>query len=194
MAKGRPRKAGKRNKSGRLVSTAARDYGTDATMTRKAMFGENGCDAIGRAYVIGALGSGSLARDRLGFARALYGQYWAHIAQGGYRCALDQTPRGGNSASPTPEQHARQIERERRLNDQLADARSAGVAEYRAFSELVIDPMPDSGPAWLDRLCAGYFLSGLFGKVTLPEDMTALRRALRSMDCAMGVTALSIAA
>lgn len=184
--KGRPRKPGKRNKSDRLISSIPRDNGTDQAILRRSMFGENGADAIGRAYVIGALGTGTLARDRLAFARGIYADYWQWSPLAGYRCALDKSPVG--SSEPTPERIAAMKRRDDRLNRHLDRARSVGRPEYQAFEQLAIDPNPDCGPSWLDGLCMMYFLRSLLPDLKpRAEDATAINRALRALDAAMGM-------
>jgi hypothetical protein len=186
--KGRPRKPGKRNKSGRLLSSIPRDNGTDQAILRRDMFGENGADAIGRAFVIGALGTGTIARDRLAFARGMYADYWQWSPLANYRCALDKSPVG--SSEPTAERIEAMKRRDARLTRNLERARKAGHAEYRAFEQLVIDINPDSGPSWLDGLCMLHFLRTLLPDLKpRPEDSTAVARSLRALDAAMGIVA-----
>ena len=148
---GRPRKSGKRTKSGRLITDTRFDHGSEAAQARRSVFGDDGCDAIGRAFVAGLLGQGQTAKDRKSMARLIYAQYWPTINVPGYRCGLNQET-GGFAPTPTVEQHREDYEREQRLTKRLEAARQCGHDTYRAFSQLVIDQHFDSGPDWLDLL------------------------------------------
>lgn len=201
MARGRPRKSGKRTKSGRLISERLRDNGTDAAQMRRDIFGENGCDAIGRAYTIGALGIGDIAKDRLTIARQLFAWYWPSMNLPGYRCPLNREP-VGHSEAPSVEQHREQVERERRMNAKLEAARKTGHQGYHAFDQLVIDVNPDSGPAWLDLLVMEWAFSKTL-PVAKADWSTALWNAhkqlgmaVKALDAAGGLSAqhLTIAA
>ena len=86
MKAGRKRKPGARTKAGRLVQ--AIDRGTERTQAMQALYGPDGCDAIGRAYRAGLLGEGSEAKAMLDLARAIAGAYWIAYEQGRYQCAL----------------------------------------------------------------------------------------------------------
>ena len=192
MARGRPRKSGKRTKSGRLITPQTRDYGTEAAQMRRDIFGENGCDAIGRAYTIGALGQGHIATDRLRIARQIFAWYWPSVGMPGYTCALNQEPRG-HSPEITPEQHREQLERERRMNARLAEARKCGHEAYRAFDQLVIDVNPDCGPDWLDLLVADWRYRKAGGSMPITPIMALIgankrmKLALQALDAAGGL-------
>jgi hypothetical protein len=192
MARGRPRKSGKRNGSGRLIAPQTRDYGTDAAQARRDIFGENGCDAIGRAYTIGALGTGHIATDRLRIARQIFAWYWPSVGMPGYRCALNQEPRG-HSPEITPEQHQEDLVTERKMNAKLADARKCGHEAYRAFDQLVIDVNPDCGPDWLDLLYMEWaWVKGTRNPITVPSmallgARKRMKLALQALDAAGGL-------
>lgn len=168
---GRPRKQGKRTKSGRLSEAieARRDAGTDQAQCRRAVFKGNGYDAIGRAFESGLLGwendrpSGE-AHIRLATARAIAAAYWPMLSVGALRCTLGDNNGGGGNGDPA---------RERWLTDKLRKADSMGQRSRRAFDELVIDPMPDEGPVWLDRLIA---------RVHFAADVEHLVRAIAVID------------
>lgn len=192
MARGRPRKSGKRTKSDRLITPQTRDNGTEAAQARRDIFGENGCDAIGRAYTIGVLGQGHIATDRLRIARQLFAWYWPSVGMPGYTCALNQEPRG-HSPEITPEQHREQLERERRMNARLAEARKCGHEAYRAFDQLVIDVNPDCGPDWLDLLVM-HWRNPQPETIALLGARKRMKLALQALDAAGGLCERDMAA
>lgn len=172
MAKGRPRKAGARNKSGRLV--VAIDKGTEHAQAMKALYGEDGCDAIGRAYRAGLLGDGSEAKAVLDTARAIAGAYWAAYETGRYACPLGDRTHGNVAQIDSQKAKAR----EQWLNGCLDTANRMGRDVRRAFDQLVIDVNPDSGPRWLDELIHSK-------RAKYPAPLAAksqLRRALDALD------------
>lgn len=144
MIKGRKRKTGPRNKAGRLIQ--AIDRGTEHSQAMQALYGPDGCDAIGRAYRAGLLGDGNEAKAMLDLARAIAGAYWVAYEQGRYQCALGDRSFG----NVTPINHAAVKRREEWLNACLDTVNRMGRDVRRAFDQLVVDVNPDSGPAWLD--------------------------------------------
>lgn len=174
---GRKRKAGKRTKSGRLSRAAEYtfDKGTEHAQAMVALYGQDGADAIGRAYRAGFLGRGSEAKALLDTARRISGAYWIAYETGAIRCTLG----GSNSGSVASIDHERVKRREEWLEGCLRFVNGMGQDVRRAFDQLVIDPNPDSGPAWLDRLL-------LAEKSRTPQplaDVAQLRRALDALDC-----------
>ncbi len=144
MKAGRKRKPGPR-KNGRLV--VAIDKGTERTQAMQALYGPDGCDAIGRAYRAGLLGEGSEAKAMLDLARSIAGAYWIAYEQGRYQCALADRSFG----NVTPIDQAAVKRREQWLAACLDDVNRMGRDVRRAFDQLVIDVHPDAGPAWLDE-------------------------------------------
>lgn len=167
MAKGRKRKNGKRTKSGRLSRAGVPrfDHGTERAQAMTAIYGQDGVDAIGRAFQKGLLGEGTIAKARKDTARRLSNAYWRAYEVGAYSGTLgDRT--GGSTGEPD---HERELKREEWVKDCTEHARRRGRMHEKPFTQLVIDPNPDQGPEWLDRLCAGE---------TRLDDVQAMERAL----------------
>lgn len=147
MARGRPRKPGKR-KNGRPVPTLDRLVrGNDRAEARKARFGTFGGDCLGRAYVVGLLGEGDLAKDRLDIARK-FARLYAKAFNRPYRCALNDNPRGNsNHAESDFDRYG-----EEWMRDNLAL-----IAKHDApyFDQLVIPASPLDDPHWLADLING---------------------------------------
>lgn len=152
MAKGRKRKAGPRERNGRLARTAPLiDRGTERAQARTAMYGTDGTDPIGRAHYHGLLGPDA---DTLkSAARQMFRAYWPMFGVGALRSAIGGSggPTPANDDNLPPEALQRKIERERWYMDKLAEVDALGRDYRRAFGQLVIDINPDEGPAWLDR-------------------------------------------
>lgn len=151
MARGRKRKQGvKRTAKGRISRSVVNfDKGTERTQAMQALYGQDGCDAIGRAYRAGLLGEGSEAKAMLDMARSISKAYWAAYEVGGYFNPLADKVSGSTPAI-SPENARR---REEWLSDCLRAVDRIGRAQRRSFDQLVIDVHPDAGPVWLDRLC-----------------------------------------
>lgn len=144
---GRKRKQGKRTKSGRDRLITPFDHGTMRAQAMQALYGTDGCDAIGRAFRSGLLGEGSEAKCLLDTARRLSNIYWRAYETGAIKCPIaDQST--GSIISLDDEKIRR---REEWLRDCLKFVAKMGVR--KTFDELVIDVNPDSGPNWLDALC-----------------------------------------
>jgi len=154
MAKaGRKRKQGRRTASGQLSRAGIPSYdkGNERAQAMQALYGQDGCDAIGRAYRAGLLGEGNEAKALLDLARALSNAYWATYASGKITCSIgDKT--GG---AVVDIDDARTLKREKWLNACLAHVGSMGDRYRLAFDQLVIDINPDCGPQWLDRIITG---------------------------------------
>lgn len=147
MAKGRRRRAGKREPNGRLsrIGEPRFDTGTARASMKFKQYGTDGADAIGRAYQAGLLGEHADAiKDT---ARRIAKAYWPMMEIGSYRCTLSD-PTGANDNSDSDHIKAR----ERWLTDILRRVDRMGQAYRRAFDALVIDVHPDYGPKWLDSL------------------------------------------
>jgi hypothetical protein len=146
---GRKRKQGKREANGRLKRVAMLfDKGTERTQAMQALYGQDGADAIGRAYRAGLLGEGSEAKALLDTARRIANAYWQAYATGTYNCPLGERTHG----SVIELDHERIKRREQWLNQCLDYVRCLGPQTDRAFRNLVIDVNPDSGPDWLDTV------------------------------------------
>ena len=121
--------------------------GNDFAEAKKARFGANGWDAIGRAFECGLLGEDG--ERLLDTARAVFKAYWWAYEVGPIQCVVnDPTLRGGASGG-NPEEDKR---REDRLNNDLDAVAGKGVRVE--FDQLVLDRNPDYGPPWLDALVA----------------------------------------
>lgn len=145
---GRKRKQGPRTKSGQLSRAGLSvDRGTERTQAMQALYGNDGCDAIGRAYRAGLLGEGNEAKALLDTARAISNAYWVAYEVGGFRSPLADRTFG----NVTLIDQAKVKRREEWLADCLDCVRSMGQEVRRAFEQLVIDVNPDHGPAWLDE-------------------------------------------
>ena len=153
MAKrGRKRKAGRREPNGRLSRAKnpvpVYDKGTERTQAMQVLYGSDGCDAIGRAYRAGFLGSGSEAKAILDTARGVSNAYWQAYENGRYQCTLADRQSGS-----VVELDSERIRRkEEWLADTLSLVNSMGHDVRKAFDQLVIDVNPDWGPHWRDQL------------------------------------------
>lgn len=171
MAKrGRKSKAGKRTKSGQLSRakpvTPLFDHGTERAQAMQVFYGQDGADAIGRAYRSGFLGTGAEAKAKLDTARRIAGAYWQAYSTGRITCTLgDRT--GGSVVDLDHEKIKR---REQWLNEVLRYVERMGARSQ--FDQLVVDVNPDCGPPWLDRL--------IYAKRTGEQQDIADLRALRA--------------
>ncbi len=150
MARGRPRKAVKRTKSGQPSRAGLRTTGNDKAVERQSRFRSNGHDPIGRAFEMGLLGLQDgkpcqNARIRLDTARAIFRAYWPVLGVGRIGCTLGEGGGGGGDGNLKSEQW---------LKRQLDVIGPMGTAERQAFDDLVLDGHFDEGPVWLDRLIA----------------------------------------
>lgn len=153
MARGRPRKAGKRTKSGRLKERPVIfDKGSQRTEDKFSVYGADGSDAIGRAYVMGLLGDNGLELRNL--ARKIHRAYWPMLAVGREKSCLGLDVNGMtvNDDMLEPEEREYKIAREKRLTETLRSVQRMGTQHRKAFDDLVIEIMPDHGPQWLEQL------------------------------------------
>lgn len=186
MAKGRKRKPGKRTKTGRLSRAGVLPYdrGTDHAQAIQAFFGQDGADAIGRAYRSGLLGEGADAKAMLDTARKISQAYWAAYTTGPITCTLGDKTSGQSQAEPSEAA----VKREQWLNECMDTVNRMGRAERRYFDQLVVDINPDNGPAWLDRLV---FAQRTRAMQPEPFDLRALIIAIERLATLAGVQIIS---
>lgn len=182
--RGRPRSSGKRSKTGRLLEQFIK--GNPVAEERKAAFGTNGWDAIGRAYAVGLLGEGNEAKARLDAARAYASAYHAVWGRP-YRCALDTSPRGGTDGE-TPEAIERMIARRLWVNERTRAINATACGSY--FDQLV-DPLrhaTDHDCYWLADLIDSALanrkraLTGQRAEPAYGPHLMLLAAALRGLD------------
>lgn len=145
----RPRKAGKRTKSGRLSRGPSNfDKGTERAQAMIALYGPDGCDAIGRAYQAGLLGQGNDAKALLDMARKVSRLYWRAYETGAVKSCIADS----NFGAIVDIDHARVKQQEEWLSESLKLVNSMGRNVRRSFDQLVVDVNPDHGPPWVDAL------------------------------------------
>jgi hypothetical protein len=182
---GRKRKNGRREPNGRpqrktktVRLVAAIDRGSDHAQAMQVLYGNDGCDAIGRAYRAGLLGTGNDAKAMLDMARSLSNAYWQAYEVGGFRSPIADRTHGG-SASIDQERVRR---RETWLRESLESVARMGSPVRRAFNQLCIDVNPDCGPRWLDDLVFAE-RRGVPGDMA---DRSSLRMALDALEMLCG--------
>lgn len=183
MAKaGRKRKPGKRTPSGQLSRAVPQavtfDKGSKRTQDKFSVYGADGSDAIGRAYVQGLLGPDGLELRNL--ARKVFRAYWPMLAVGREKSCLglDINGQAVNDNLLPDEERDYKIARERRLTATLRKVDRMGQAHRRAFDALVIDINPDCGPIWLD----GLIWAQEHGKPADPWHTSCLKRAMEALE------------
>lgn len=155
---GRKAKQGKREPNGRLsrkekARTVIYDPGSDWSRSKLSVYGTDGSDAIGRAFAMGLLGDHGEALCSV--ARSIYRAYWPPLCVGPLTSTLGMKSAGRISANDIdPDREARQLYREEALLEDLRIVDRMGHNIRRAFDQLCINPNPDVGPLWLDRLIA----------------------------------------
>lgn len=133
-----------------------RDAGTDAAQAKRAAYGTDGCDAIGRAYRSGLLGEDGQRLLQTG--RSINRAYWAAYGQYGLT-----SPLGNRMGAANDDDNG--LAREKWLNATIRDIDRMGREHRRAFDELCIDFHPDHGPGWLDLLIAKQATAASWGKL-----------------------------
>lgn len=168
MARGRPRKSGKRHPGGKLVQVERFDRGSDWVQGQQAKYQTHYNSALGRAYAGHLLGDEAEAQDRYMGGKRFARIYNRVIGGETYRCPLDRTPRGSET-----ETEAR--ENDQRDHDWLfAAMRSLDDGGLRMWlDQLLTRAHTDDGPAWLTRLLDG-------GRD--PCDLVILKAALKALD------------
>lgn len=138
------------------------------------------CDAIGRAYCAGLLGSGERAKDLLVAGRKIARQYWRVYVDG--PIAANALARYFPSEPGKPMSADDRIEsdriREQALSDALSLVRARGHDVRRAFDQMVIDVHPDHGPAWLDQIV----WANRHSKAPSERDSNFLRLAIEGLE------------
>lgn len=150
---GRKRKDGARTSSGRLSRAKDQtfDRGSDITRDKASVYGTDGSDAIGRAYVTGLLGPDGLNLRNV--ARSVFHAYWPMYAVGRETCAIGDKSGAANDDELLDQTILdRKIAREAWLNQTLRTVDRMGIDHRRAFDQLVVNINPDCGPSWLDAL------------------------------------------
>ncbi len=141
-SKGRKRKPGKRTATGQLSRSGQRyDKGCERAEWKQSVYGPDGSDALGRAYVMGLLGEHG--QTLLATGRAIARAYWPIFGTGRIGCTLGNRTGGDGDGSLSQEQW---------LSATLDSINALGRDYRNAFDALVIDVNPDEGPVWLDRL------------------------------------------
>lgn len=182
MAKaGRKPKSGQREKSGRRsrkLRDITHDRGSDKTRDKQSVYGTDGSDAIGRAYVHGLLGEDGLnLRDT---ARRVFRAYWPMFAIGPDRSCLGDRTGGAAPEIVDPDERQRMIDREKWLTEILRDVdrMDKTMRTRRAFDQLVININPDNGPAWLDSL----IWHSQRGQIAPLADQQSMRLAMDALE------------
>jgi hypothetical protein len=188
---GRKHKQGPREPSGRAKRKPRKerlvnaiDKGTEHAQAMQALYGQDGCDAIGRAYRAGLLGQGSEAKALLDMARSLSNAYWQAYEVGGFRSPIADKTHGGRGELD----HERIKRRETWLRESLDTVARMGVPVRRAFYQLCIDVNPDCGPLWLDQMVFAE-RRGVLGDIA---DVSALRRAVEALKALCGQTQVGL--
>lgn len=122
-------------------------------MAKFSLYGADGSDAIGRAYVAGLLGEDGL--NLRNAARMIFRAYWPMFRVGAERSCLGDKTGGGFAPEPLdPDERQRRIDREKWLTATLIriDRMDKTMRTRRAFDQLVIEVNPDCGPDWADTL------------------------------------------
>lgn len=173
---GRKRKQGKRERNGRAqrLPELRYDKGTERAQAMQALYGTDGCDAIGRAYRAGLLGKGNEAKALLDLARRIANYYWRAFETGAIRSAIaDKT-----SGTVVELDHEKIKRQELWLTESLIFVDRMGQGVRRSFNQLVIDVHPDNGPKWVDRLIHARRTN----HVADPVDEKRLREALDALE------------
>lgn len=145
--KGRPSKAGKRYANGRLVHVVKFDRGTERVQVQKGMFGTFYASAAGRMFASGLMGEQDEALGRYQGLQRFLRLYRRIYGAPGYRCALDQTPRGEDHEEIDLEQ----AERDRTwMRHAMRSLDASGCYPY--LEQIISVNTVDQGPPWLDRL------------------------------------------
>lgn len=132
------------------------------------------CDALGRAFCAGLLGTGSRAQDRLNAGRRVAAAYWAAY---GFSTP-DSLARFQPQQPAQPADPDRDQRREASLHRALDLINGSGREVRAAFDQLVIDPNPDAGPAWLDAIVLAHHAKTR----AYPSAYQQMERALNGLD------------
>lgn len=168
MARGRPRKAGKRHPNGKLVHVERFDRGSEWVQAQQAKYQTYYNTALGRAYAGKLLGPEDVALDRYQGAKRFARVYNRVVGGETYRCPLDRTPRGSETQTEARENDQRDHDW---LFAVMATLDEGGLRPW--LDQLIFRSNVDYGPTWLDRLLNG-------GKD--PCDMRVLQAAVQALD------------
>ncbi|WP_260927396.1 hypothetical protein [Novosphingobium sp. 9] len=174
--KGRPSKAGKREKNGRRQRSSAGfelayDKGSEWVQARRAKYGTHYNTALGRAFAAGLLADDeALALDRYQAGKRFARLYNRVVGGATYRCALDRSPRGAANVAPDLDRLEHDLRDQEWLFAAMASLDTAGCRPY--FDQLITSLHTDHGPPWLDRLLDGG--SDPLDKVLLDAAISAL--------------------
>lgn len=195
MAKGRPRKSGKRQPNGQLRRVVANDQGNDRVQARREAFkvfqggkaDQQISDAIGRAWAAGLLDGQAFDAEVLRDAGREYGALYWEYYQGGPATANMDGGRGGRDTSTDirPDPKGRHFDR----LDNLAFA--AGHVAYQAMHQLVVNEywFPDDNPAWLERLLNSKLVmkkQPVAGQIAFDSDVRILENAVAGLLAMVG--------
>ena len=179
LMKGQP--AGARSASGRLRNRTPGIVPPSIGVTRRKELyrvpanDTNTCDAIGRAYIAGLLHNDrGRALELMNAGRKIAAQYWRVL---GF-ATPDSLARFQPSQPFTPMDPATEKIREDAFNVALGMVDARGRDVRRAFDHLVIDPNPDSGPPWLDRIVWAHRKGERAGE----RDYALLRLAIEGLE------------
>lgn len=144
----RKKQPGARTKSGRLSRGAANyDRGNDRVRSLKERFGTFYVTASGRMFASGLMGPQDVALGRYQGLQRFCKLYARIYGAGGYRCPLDQTPKGMGEERIDPDQAERDREWMRHAMQSLE---MSGVYPY--MEQVLCPNTVDQGPPWLDRM------------------------------------------
>lgn len=157
-----------------VAATQVGEAGADERTKRRGRQETDTCDALGRAYCVGLLGTGEMAERRLTAGRKIAAQYW--------RVYGFPTPDSLARFQPQPPSLPVDPKTERIREDALGTAldmvRARGRDVRKFFDQLVIDLNPDSGPPWLDAMVVAHRQR----IAPASRDMTLLTLALEGLD------------
>ena len=149
MARGRPRKSGKRHPNGKLKQEPYFDRGSEWVQSRVAKYDTHYTTALGRAYAAKLLGDEAESQDRYEGGKRFARVYNRVFGGETYRCALDPTPHGAAGNCEASEY----IAKERAwILDVIRDLDAAGLRPW--LDQLISRLYTYHGPPWLDRLIA----------------------------------------
>jgi len=145
----RKRKPGPRYKGGKRRPEY--DHGNERAREMRRRYGVHYTTPLGRLYAAGMLAdSQQLATDRYQAGKRFSAVYSRILVHDGYRCPLDDTPRGlANFDPPDPDK----LERDHDwLLAVMAEMDATGVRLW--LDQCLSKAFTDHGPYWVERLLA----------------------------------------
>jgi hypothetical protein len=184
MARGRPRKPGKRHKCGKRIAATPFDHGADHVVRARARFArfQDGkaagqvFDPIGRAWAVGLLENERIDPAALRDAGRDYaGRYWSYYPGAAGISNYEAEDRRGTHLGAAVDVAG---DRFRAMDRALKDA---GRLAYDAVQKLVVDGhwLPDEDPAWLGRLIRARM--GEAEAQPSPGDVALMARAVEGL-------------